>query len=212
MPPRPRPRVDSRLRPLLFSVICSGVSPSFPGNPFPPSGGSSGVAPEPWPPLSGGAFSGAPAPLSPDPLVRYRWPLAGGSVNDSVLQIYELPAVSVGAGPGTSPLAFSNSSSAIGSVSCAIRVVGAGTLIFDFGVEAPAWWEFDSPDLPAETAAALRMGSGEYNSVGFYAGYKSAAPTRYCRGARCTYRLETNPELYEGKGVERSQPPPPDSR
>lgn len=162
-----------------------------------PSPGSSGVASEPWPALNGGGFTGQPAPTSPDPLVRYVWPLPG--VNDSVLQIYELPAVAVEGAPAAS---FSNTSSAVGSIACGIRVAGAGNLTIDFGVELPAWLEFDSPDLTAAAASSsVMLGLGEYNAVGFYAGYKQAAPKVYgsgCGAAMCTFRLETNSELYEG--------------
>lgn len=137
--------------------------------------------------------------------MRYQWPLSGPSaVNDSILQIYSLPAVAVGPSPGTPVGAFENVSSAVGSIDCAISVVGAGSLIIDFGVELPAWFEFDSPDLSAQAAKLVTLGISEYNAVGFYAGYKQDAPTVYgknCGGPEknlCTYRLETNSELYEG--------------
>jgi hypothetical protein len=77
----------------------------------------------------------------------------------------------------------------------------------------PAWLEFDSSDLLPADAAALVLGSSEYSSgPDFVAGYKQAAPVAYAPGGAdpraactggagaptCTYRLETNAELYEG--------------
>jgi hypothetical protein len=44
-----------------------------------------GYAPEPYPYLNGGSFSGPPVPDSFDPLVQYVWP---ASVNASQLQCY----------------------------------------------------------------------------------------------------------------------------
>jgi hypothetical protein len=141
--------------------------------------------------------------------VRYVFP---HGVNSSVLQIYSLPAVSVGVAAGGNASAFANASSAVGSIACAIRVLGAGTLVIDFGVETPGWVEFDSADLSAADAAALVLATSEYAAPDFVAAYKQGRPTVYgaaCGGGRsltknkpqsnaCTYRLETNPELYEG--------------
>ncbi len=161
-------------------------------------GSANSSAPQPWPGLNGGAFSGPPAPLSPDPLVRYVWPLP--AVDDTVLQIFELPATAAGGSPSSS---FANTSSAVGSVECAIRVTGAGTLTVDFGVEFAGWLEFDSPDL-ADSSGVV-VGIGEYTAVDWVGGFKQDTPKVYgsnCgKGSTCTYRLETNsvgPELYEG--------------
>lgn len=162
-----------------------------------------GVAPEPWPPLHGGAFSGPPRPLSPDPLVRYVWTDIP-SVNDTILQLIPVAPVSCGPLPGTPAASFSNASACAGTFYPTIRVSGAGTLVIDFAVEMPAWLEFDSADLLPGDASALVLGTGEYNRVDYSIGYKRGAPKVYpspsaCNGAApCTYRLETNPELYEG--------------
>lgn len=43
---------------------------------------------EPWQYLNGGSFSGPPQPLSPDPLVAYRW---GPAVNSTPLQVRLFP-------------------------------------------------------------------------------------------------------------------------
>ena len=68
--------------------------------------------------------------------------------------------------------------------------------MLDFGVELPAWWEIDSPDLAASNAV-LSMGVGEYNTP-WQEGpgrHKTGRPKRY----GSTYRLETgNAALYEG--------------
>jgi hypothetical protein len=126
--------------------------------------------------------------------VRYVFP----PVNSSVLQIYSLPAVSVGVAAGGNASAFANASSAVGSIACAIRVLGAGTLVIDFGVETPGWVEFDSADLSAADAAALVLATSEYAAPDFVAAYKQGRPTVYRHILYNTYRLETNPELYEG--------------
>ncbi len=74
-------------------------------------------------------------------------------------------------------------------------------LIIDCGVELPAWLEFDSANLLSSDASRLLMGTGEYNRVDFSMNFKRGAPRAQCgapAGAACTFRLETNPELYEG--------------
>jgi alpha-L-rhamnosidase len=154
-----------------------------------------GAAPEPWPPLNGGSFSGRAQPASPDPLVRYVWPLP--AVDDRVLQIIELAPAAVGAGPATAAGSFANASAAAGAVACAIRVTGGGTLVVDFGVEFAGWFEFDSPDIAPADARALTLGIGEYDAVDYVGGFKQGAPAAY----NGTFRLETSPvgpELYEG--------------
>lgn len=152
-----------------------------------------GSAPEPWPLLHGGGFTGAPQPFSPDPLVSYVWPDIP-SINDTILQIFPVAPASCGAAPGTPASSFSNASSCGGTLSPAITVSGAGTLLVDFGVELPGWFEFDSPDIQTQTLPSLLMGISEYTRVDWVGGFKEGAPKRY--GA--TFRLETNGELYEG--------------
>ena len=161
-----------------------------------------GLAPEPWLPLHGGAFSGPPAPLSPDPLVRYVWPNIP-AINDTLLQTFLVPPIACSSSP---PAAFSNATACAGTLAPTITVSGAGQLLIDFGVEMPAWLEFDSANLLPSDAAAIVLASSEYNEPDFSIQYKRHAPTVYpsqaqCSGTGgglCTYRLETNPELYEG--------------
>ena len=156
-----------------------------------------GVAPEYWPPLGGGTFSGPPQPFSPDPLVQYVWPFP--STDDTVLQYFELSAESAGGSPAAS---FLNTSSAVGSIACGIHVVGAGLLTIDFGVEFAGWVEFDSPDLA--DGSGIVVGIGEYTAVDYVGGFKQDTPKTYgssCGSSTCTFRLETSPvgpELYEG--------------
>jgi hypothetical protein len=153
-----------------------------------------GWAPEPWAPLSG-VPSGRPAPLSPDPLVAHVWP---GVAPDplSALEVYAVPAVACGPAPGTPAGAFVNASSAVGSLATNITVAGNGTLVVDFGVELPAWLEFDSPDLT--DAGSVSVCISEYTACGWMGDFKRGTPKSYCGAGGCTYRLETNAELYEG--------------
>jgi alpha-L-rhamnosidase len=177
---------------LFFSITSSILPPSL------------GYAPEPWLPINGGSFSGTSRPYSPDPLVRYIWQL--NNTNDTVLQIFTLPALSIQAIPSTS---FSNITSAIGSINCSIQVLGIGKLVIDFGIESPSWIEFDSFDLSSSDIPKIILGSGEYSNVNFDGTYKEDVPKVYCNtrenkeldiriNTLCTYRLETNSELYEG--------------
>ena len=157
-----------------------------------------GVAPEPWPALHGGSFSGPAQPLSPDPLVRFVW---GPGINETILQTYLVPAVACGPASGTSSASFVNASSAVGSLTPRITVAGAGTLLIDFGVELAAWLEFDSLDLMPADVGDILLGISEYTAVDYVGGFKSGTPVVYgssCGAALCTYRLETNSELYEG--------------
>ena len=76
-------------------------------------------------------------------------------------------------------------------------------VILDFGVEMPAWLEFDSPDL--QKPDGVVMGVGEY-AAPWQTGpsphaHKTGSPRQYNR----TFRLETNPQLYEGVRCARQQ-------
>jgi len=193
---------------LLIITLATGAS-STPPPPLARAhlGAALGVAPEPWRPLSGGAFSGAPQASSPDPLVAYVWP--PGSFNASELQSFVVSPVAAGPAAGSPRASFVNASSCVGAgagAGCSLLVRGNGTLIVDFGVELAGWLEFDSSDLLDADAAALTLGISEFatgSMGGWVGGYKTGAPTKYggagCgAGTTCTYRLETNGELYEG--------------
>ena len=137
-------------------------------------------APEPYSNVSGGRLIDAPNRASPDPLSNFRWdnPTAGNS-----FQIYVLRPKSVRADRGHS---FCNLSSLLNSASN-VEVNGPGTIRFDFGVESAAWMEFDSPDCPSD----IEMSLSEYNEPGVD---KTQIAVRHGN----TYRLELNPELYDG--------------
>jgi hypothetical protein len=136
---------------------------------------------EPYPLLNGGTFdTSRSVKESPDPLVAYQWkePKAGDG-----LQIYFLKPVAV---VTDMPEAFDNLASATTHMTD-ITVKAAGSIRLDFGVLSGAWIEFDSPDCPGD----VEMGISEYNEP---APGKTKAPAKHGN----TYRLELNPELYEG--------------
>jgi alpha-L-rhamnosidase len=150
-----------------------------------------GAAPEPYAPLHGGQFSGRPAPLSPDPLVRYQF---GPSVNRTALQLFTVRPTSVQVLRGGCVGCATLSSSAApphATITAPLTI-----LRIDFGVELPAWLEIDSPDYNSSLHAPITMGVGEYHTPWQSGGtsHKSGTPKRYGH----TWRLETNPSLYEG--------------
>lgn len=143
---------------------------------------------EPYAVLNGGRFTGPQVPASRDPLFRYRWS-APKAADD--LQVYQLRPVKV---MTDSPGSFSGLPSAT-SPDCDVLVSGPGSIRFDFGVESPAWLEFDSPDF----SGAVTMSISEYNDLatvnpGPAHPVKTAAPQRHDN----TFRLELNAELFEG--------------
>ena len=146
------------------------------------------LAPEPWLPLHGGSFSGLSVPLSPDPLVRYRWDSTSNDTSD--LQYYFVYPVVVSLYSG-SPSSFSNLSSLLVSPEGSVIVSGPGMFLVDFGVESPGWIEFDSPDLSPLDLPLLTLGLSEWAEP---LTNKWRVPVPYTT----TYRLETNKLLYEG--------------
>ena len=147
-----------------------------------------GAAPEPWLPLNNGGFTGAPQPLSPDPLVTYVW---RASANTTALQLYTVLPVHAELMPGTSPSSFANLASLVGAAANAsAKVSGAGAFTVDFGTESAAWVELDSPDLQAVDLPLLSLGFAEWAGEAL----KVGQPVQY----GSTYRLETNADLYEG--------------
>lgn len=151
-----------------------------------------GVSPisEPYPPLSGGDFTGPAVPESADPLVRYRWhdpkTLLG-------FQLYLLRPV---AAVADFPASFENVSS-LTTEQCHVAVKGMGSIRFDFGTESAGWLEFDSPNMSGDVAMSISE-HNEPGVVNFDFGtehpIKTLPPKRYGN----TYRLELNKELYEG--------------
>eukprot|EP01043_Picozoa_sp_COSAG02_P046691 COSAG02_NODE_4393_length_5412_cov_10.835057_1_plen_896_part_00 len=144
-------------------------------------------APEPFAPLHGVNETALPAqPDADDPLVRFVW---SAQTNDSALQVYRTRAVSaVSATPETS---FSGTSSLLTGGAVGVTVRGTGALRLDFGVERAGWFEFESPDLGAAAAASVSACVSEFN-------HPWPGKTKPVKAYGTTYRLETNPELYEG--------------
>jgi len=144
--------------------------------------------PEPYPYVSSGSFAGPTVPLSPDPLVAYRW--ANPKATDG-LEIYLQKLFTITADTNSS---FANLQS-LTTDNPNVTVQGAGSIQLDFGRESAAWLEFDSPDL----AGNVEMSISEYNlpeinMVGGAHNVKTLAPVKYGN----TYRLELNSQLYEG--------------
>lgn len=135
---------------------------------------------QPYPYLHGGAFTGKAVPASPDPLIRYRWDNPKASDN---FQVFSMPPKSVVGAPAS---AFSGLKS-LTRPTTNVLVKGEGSIRIDFGVEVPAWIEFDSPDCPGD----VEMSISEYNEPGID---KTRVATKHGN----TYRLELNGELYEG--------------
>jgi hypothetical protein len=159
-------------------IIVQGTN----GAPLQPIWGSSPMA-EPYPYVSSGNFSGPAVPLSPDPLVAYRWPSPQAADG---LQIYLLKPITVAADTNSS---FANLQSLTGN-NPNVTVQGTGAIQMDFGQENAAWLEFDSPDLNG----TVQMSIGEYNEPEAIPAPKTAVPIKYGN----TYRLELNSQLYEG--------------
>ena len=145
---------------------------------------------EPWPALHDFDPAGAPAvDESPDPLVRYTW---SGGVNASELQFtVETRAADVLAEP---PSAFRGLETLTDEhASANVSIVGAGWIRLDFGVERPAWLELNTSGLDGSLAASSLLGAvSEYDEP--FLG-KTQPLVEYAGGV---YRLEPNPQLYEG--------------
>lgn len=124
--------------------------------------------------------------------------------------------VSVYMTPGTPSTSFSGLDSLVApAVNASAVVSGPGSFVFDIAVasdrrfihdphpldtftrsdltrlqESAAWIEFDSPDLSAADAARVQLSFAEWAANPL----KTGPPVAY----GTTYRLETNPQLYEG--------------
>jgi alpha-L-rhamnosidase len=175
-------------------AACARAQPHF--NP-PSAGAIPGLAPQPWGSLSGGAFDGPAVPLSPDPLVSYRW---GPAVNSTPLQIYAMYPLAVELAGTTDPASFGNLSSLLSSpTSASVAVTGAGGFSVDFGTENAAWLEVDVVgfDAAADLGKVL-FSVSEWSEA--YLG-KILTPKAYTNASAptmTTLRLETNDQLYEG--------------
>ena len=145
--------------------------------------GQSPVA-QPYPYVSNGSFSGPAVSVSPDPLVRYRWPKTQASDG---LEIYlQRPERVV----TDAPASFAGLESLL-TTNPAVTVNGPGTIRVDFGRENAGWFEIDSSDCPGD----LRLSISEYNQPEYTnIGDKTVKPERIGN----TWRAKFNPELYEG--------------
>ena len=175
---------------LALAVLC-GAAATQPPRHSPPTAAAPplGEAPELYRPVHGGSWSGRAAPLSDDPMVAYRW--APGA-NTTELQLLTRAPTRVVVQAGR----CAQAQRLLGPSPLRVAIAEPTRLMLDFGVELPAWWEIDSPDLAASNAV-LSMGVGEYNTP-WQEGpgrHKTGRPKRY----GSTYRLETgNAALYEG--------------
>lgn len=112
---------------------------------------------EPYGPLAGCSPTAGPAvPLSPDPLVRYRW---DASWNLTDLQVY---TTSTAAAWVSNPAHAFEGASSLTTGRPNITVVAAGSLRIDFGRERAAWMELTAPDL-GDQAAYVTAAISEYN-------------------------------------------------
>lgn len=127
-------------------------------------------------------------PLSPDPVINYTW--ANPKATDG-LESYHLSPVSWSVSNQTSFYMKDFKKTNV------IVVNGKGIIRFDFGRVSAGWLEFDSDDL--QDKDSLTMSISEYNepavvNSGAVNPVKTKTPVKYGN----TYRLELNPDLYEG--------------
>ena len=138
-----------------------------------------------YPPIAA-KRNGNTNPYSPDPLINYQW--LSPKATDGLEQ-YELQPLSFNTQNDKS---FDLRSFKKNQV---IAINGNGTIRFDFGRVSAGWLEFESDDLQD----SIMMSISEYNepavvNKGAVNPVKTKSPTK--RGRH--YRLELNPELYEG--------------
>ncbi|MGF7232899.1 alpha-L-rhamnosidase C-terminal domain-containing protein [Arachidicoccus sp.] len=128
--------------------------------------------------------NGALNPFSPDPIINYHW--ADPKASDD-LQSYQLRPVKWII---SNPASFNMNDFKKSNV---IVVKGRGDICFDFGQENAGWLEFESDDL----TDSITMSISEFNQPAYNGSsrkFKTLAPVKHGN----TYRLELNPELYEG--------------
>jgi len=138
-----------------------------------------------YPPISA-KKNGIVNPLSPDPIINYTW--ANPKATDD-LESYPLQPLSWVI---SNPASFDMEGFKKNDV---IAINGLGIIRFDFGQTNAGWLEFESDDL----TDSITMSISEYNEPaivmnGAVNRIKTLPPIKHGR----TYRLELNPELYEG--------------
>ncbi|WP_158798857.1 alpha-L-rhamnosidase C-terminal domain-containing protein [Pedobacter sp. L105] len=135
-----------------------------------------------YPPISA-ISNGKTNGYSPDPMISYLWPSPKASDG---LEQYELQPIGFYTAEHNS-FDLKNKKG--------IEIKGKGTLRFDFGRVSAGWLEFESEDLQD----SITMSISEYNepavvNKGALNPVKTKTPLKH----GYTYRLELNPELYEG--------------
>lgn len=138
-----------------------------------------------YPPISAGKTANI-NPLSPDPIMNYSWTAPKASDD---LESYSLAPVSWVV---SNPSSFNMEGLRENNV---IVVNGPGSIRFDFGQTNAGWLEFESDDLQD----SISMSISEYNepaivNIGTAHRFKTLTPVKHGE----IYRLELNPELYEG--------------
>lgn len=136
-----------------------------------------------YPPITA-VKNGKPNPLSPDPISNYTWldPKATDGLESYILEPRSWTT--------STPRSFNTTTLKKNKL---IEVKGVGDIRFDFGQNNAGWLEFESSDLNGE----VEMSISEYNQTPNYpSNYvpKTLTPKKHGN----TYRLELNPELYEG--------------
>ena len=116
--------------------------------------------------------------------MSWAWP---SNVNTTQLELYNVTPIFVVA---DQPQSFANLAS-LASRAPNVTVTGPGLLTISFGTESAAWLEFDSPDLPDDVLTTMLLSLSETSEP---MPTKSLLAVPYGR----TYRLETNPQIYEG--------------
>lgn len=142
-----------------------------------------GTIKEPYKLLTGKASKNM-VPVSPDPLVAYRWEHPSADDN---LEIYTIKPQKM-----TSDYPDAVKSSHSGKY---VIVTADCNLMFDFGQVNAGWLEFDCDNLAADVTCSI----SEFNeparfNIGSEHPVKTNAPVQYGK----TYRLELNKQLYEG--------------
>ncbi len=158
---------------LPFIILSPGYGQSLPA-PF-----------DGYPPISA-KKNGTINPLSPDPIMNYTWPHPTATDD---LESYPLQPLS---------WVVSNTASFdMGDFTKKGDIVinGPGVIRFDFGQTNAGWLEFESDDL----TDSITMSISEYNEPaivmsGAVNRIKTQPPIKHGQ----TYRLELNPEFYEG--------------
>ena len=146
---------------------------------------------EPYGPVSGGKFTGDAIKWSPDPLSSYRFDSVKADDGLMIFKAYPVRFYT------DSETGFEGLCSSVAD-NTFITVKGKGNIVLDFGVEFAAWLEIESPDLP--DCKCVKLSVSEYDmpeivNKGPQSPHKTGYPKKI---SDSIYRLELNPELYEG--------------